>query len=756
MKKFLLLFCLATCLNSVFAQKLLFPAGNYANDEVSKKQLSDLARRVINLYQNTNKLAYYDDLFRLQLVSGNYAQAEASLHSLIKLVGIEAGDTLSTKAIGFAFQAYLANKIRNKKDINTADTYAATFKILYNALNTTARDEVPTYFTNDIPAINNRLQSLLNTARKKDSISVTDALALCRAYCAVRVYGETQLKAQKILTRLDDEKFIRQDSLLIKMSDGGMISLAIYRDRKITIPQPVVLLYNIYAGDEARDCKLAVKNAYIGIVANIRGKRLSPEAIEPFEHDAKDAYEIIDWISKQPWCSGKVGMYGGSYLGFAQWAATKYLHPALKTIVPQAAAAPGIDFPIMNGIIPTYLLRYLHYVMDNKLTDNAGFFDEKKWDALAGSWYKKGVSFRSLDTLEGRPNSSFQRFLNHPSYDTFWQSMIPQKQELAKINIPILTITGYYDDDQLGAMYYFKQHHQWNKNPNHYLLIGPFDHGGSQYQPLKVLGGYTIDPVAQIPVINIVFQWFNYVLKGDSLPSILKDRVNFEVMGANQWRHVPSLAEMHNDSLTYYFGNTLQHGKVYSLVDVKPLKSGFIDQRVSLTERTDMRFRDENIIAFTQLIDSTLNPEKEKLVFVSEPVDGTFAISGSITANIKLKINKKDVDLVLDLFEQTPDGKYFALNESLQRASYAKDRIKRQLLQPGKIETVVLKHNFITSKKLQRGSRIVISLGINKSPNWQVNYGTGKDVSDETMADGKTPLLIKWYNESDISIPILK
>jgi putative CocE/NonD family hydrolase len=755
MKKFLLFFCLTIDINTVFAQKLLFPAGNYANDEVSKKQFPDLARRVINVYQDTNKLVYYDNLFRLQLVSGDYAKAEASLYSLIKLVGVEAGDTLSTKAVGFAFQAYLANKISNKNDIKTADTYATTFKILYNTLNVAARDEVPTYFTNDLPAINNRLQSALNTARKNDSISVTDALALCRAYCAVSVYGETQLQAQKILTRLDDEKFIRQDSLLIKMSDGGTISLAIYRDRKTTTPQSVVLLYNIYAGDEARDCKLAVKNGYVGIVANTRGKRLSPDAIEPFEHDAKDAYEIIDWISKQSWCNGKVGMYGGSYLGFAQWAATKYLHPALKTIVPQAAAAPGIDFPIMNGIIPTYLLRYLHYVMDNKLVDNAGFFDEKKWDALAGSWYTKGVSFRSLDTLEGRPNSSFQRFLNHPSYDAFWQRMIPQKQEFAKINMPILTITGYYDDDQLGAMYYFKQYHQWNKNPNHYLLIGPFDHGGSQYQPSKVLGGYMIDPVAQISIIDIVFEWFGHVLKGDSLPAMLKDRVNFEVMGANQWRHVASLAEMHNDSLTYYLGNTM-HGKVYPLVDVRPLKDGFIDQRVNLRERIDMRFRDQNIIAFTQLIDSTLNPEKEKLVFVSEPVDGTFALSGSIIANIKLKINKKDVDLVLDLFEQTPDGQYFALNESLQRASYAKDRTRRQLLKPGKIETVILKDNFVTSRKLQKGSRIVISLGINKSPNWQVNYGTGKDVSDETMEDGNEPLLVKWRNDSYISIPILR
>ncbi|MEO8820400.1 MAG: CocE/NonD family hydrolase, partial [Ginsengibacter sp.] len=441
--------------------------------------------------------------------------------------------------------------------------------------------------------------------------------------------------------------------------------------------------------------------------------------------------------------------------GFAQWSATKYLHPALKTIVPQAAAAPGIDFPGTNGIFPTYLLRWLHFVMDNKLTDYTGFFDDNKWDSLAGNWYQRGLSFRSFDTLEGRPNMVYQRMLAHSSYDNYWQNMIPQREEFGQINIPILTTTGYYDDDQLGAMYYYNQYHKWNKNPNDYLIIGPFDHGGSQYKPAKILGGYQIDSVANISIIDIVFNWFDYVLKGGKIPAILKDRVNFEVMGTNQWKHVATLDQMHNDSITFYLGNQLD-GKSYPLIKEKPLKTAFIDQVVDMTERNDLRFRQSDIIAFTQLIDSTLLPEKEKLVFMSEPVDGSFEISGSINAAIDLSINKKDIDLVLDLYELTADGIYFALNESLQRASYAKDRTTRHLLQPGQIETIRLEHNFIISKKLEKGSRIVITVGVNKSPNWQVNYGMGKDVNDETMADVKEPFKIKWYNSSRITIPILR
>jgi hypothetical protein len=78
------------------------------------------------------------------------------------------------------------------------------------------------------------------------------------------------------------------------------------------------------------------------------------------------------------------------------------------------------------------------------------------------------------------------------------------------------------------------------------------------------------------------------------------------------------------------------------------------------------------------------------------------------------------------------------------------------LLQPGKIETIPIDNSFFVSKKINPGSRLVIVLQIVKRPDWQINYGTGKDVSDETIGDAKIPLQIKWYNSSVVKIPVLK
>ncbi len=238
-------------------------------------------------------------------------------------------------------------------------------------------------------------------------------------------------------------------------------------------------------------------------------------------------------------------------------------------------------------------------------------------------------------------------------------------------------------------------------------------------------------------------------------PAILQEKVNFEVMGENKWRHVASLDKMHNDTLKFYLGNIPREER-YPLLAVKPKKPGYISQKIDFTDRSHIYIKGEDIDAFSKLIDSALNPEKEKSVFISKPIEKPFAISGALVANILASINKKDMDIVIDLYEQTPDGKFMALSEDIQRASYIKDRTKRQLLRPGKIEKIDINNTHITSKLLQKGSRIIVLLGINKYPEWQINYGTGKDVSDETIKDAAIPLEIKWYNGSCIKLPVLR
>src|SRR6478736_4154141 len=149
-----------------------------------------------------------------------------------------------------------------------------------------------------------------------------------------------------------DNSYNIQDSILIPTKSGISISAIIVRKKTNKQPLPAILFYTTYnqgKGDTMLG-KTAADRDYVGIVAYARGIRTDLNYYAPYEHEGTDIYDIIDWISKQSWCNGKVGMYGGSYTGYSQWATAKKIHPALKTIVPQVAVMPGFDAPMENNV----------------------------------------------------------------------------------------------------------------------------------------------------------------------------------------------------------------------------------------------------------------------------------------------------------------------------------------------------------------------------------------------------------------------
>ena len=243
--------------------------------------------------------------------------------------------------------------------------------------------------------------------------------------------------------------FATADDVLIKTRDGATLSATLV----LPTPRPegripTIMEFDILANPEAHQ-KLAEEFAargYAGLVADARGKRLSPDKIVPYEHEAQDTHAVLDWIVKQPWSDGKVGMIGGSYSGFTAWAATKHRHPALKGIAVSAAAIPGFGLPMHNNVFLTANYQWAFYVTNNKLLDDAVNNDGQRFWKLSRDWFMSGRPFREIDAVDGTPNPLLQRWLMHPSYDKYWQAMVPYESDFAHVNIPVLTITGYYDD----------------------------------------------------------------------------------------------------------------------------------------------------------------------------------------------------------------------------------------------------------------------------------------------------------------------
>lgn len=276
-------------------------------------------------------------------------------------------------------------------------------------------------------------------------------------------------------TEVDTDAGARVDltwGLKIPMRDGVKLNATVYRPAGVTEPLPVIFSLTPYVGDSNHvDAMHLARRGYIFVVADVRGRGNSEgEFLHPF-FDAKDGHDAIEWLAKQAWCNGKLAMFGGSYLGTNQWATAKETPPHLTAIHPVAPGYMGRDYPALNNIFRAYNMQWDAFV-SGVTSNNQLFMDNEFWTRRYHELYQGKVSFRSFDQWVGIPSKAYQRWLTHPSNDEYWDEFTPTEQQYAKLDIPILTVTGIYDDDQPGAMEYYRRHMQFGSSEGkrkHYL-----------------------------------------------------------------------------------------------------------------------------------------------------------------------------------------------------------------------------------------------------------------------------------------------
>ncbi|WP_220101240.1 CocE/NonD family hydrolase [Chitinophaga oryzae] len=721
------------------AQSLPFPREAAVNPEILAAAMPALAQKILpQLKAGDDRWGYLQQLLMVQLTARQY---QAALKTIREYRAAYAQSDAEKAPVRFIQYETYINALRRKQPVEIA--FGKTFKVSLASLHAASRYDIDNWYTADTAYLTTDLQRQLAQLEGQDSIALPEAVQLCRRYTAWQLLPRISRMAAPLLRQFNRQHYHIRDSLLIPTRDGASVSAIVVRPRRQQRPLPVIFFFTIYTdGSNLCIAKEAADKGYIGVVANTRGKRFSPQITMPYEHDGDDARDVINWIIRQSWCNGSIGMYGGSYVGFTQWAAVKDgVPPALKTIVPSAAVVPGFDVPKENNVFMSFVYPWIPYVTNNKFLDNVTYNDRGRWRQMQFNWYRSGAAYETLDSIDGTPNPIYHRWLAHPDYDAYWQNMTTCKEDFARINIPILSTTGYFDGAQIGAMYYYREHLRYRSNAEHYLVIGPYDHLGCQHVPLPYVNGYTIDSVARISIHQLIYQWFDHILKGAPKPALLKDRVNYQVMGTNQWRHVPSLRQMNNDTLKLYLSPQ-------RLVRQPAADTVFMPQQVDLSDRNGS-FTGNYI--HSPLSGSSINTANG-LVFVSDPLPASMAVNGSFLGRLQVIPNKKDVDIGINLYEQTPDGQYFQLSYFIGRASYAASLEKRQLLTPGSVNTISFSNTRMISKQLAKGSRLVVVINVNQNPFEEINYGTGKKVSEETMADAGGPVQLQWRTDSYIEI----
>ncbi|MGY1409062.1 CocE/NonD family hydrolase [Luteimonas sp. A611] len=715
------------------------------DDEANAEAVAVLARDVLGAAARGVVDVPSAGLAHLRIASGKSAEAAQAVAAVMRELAA-AGDADRARR----WAPYLLYARAGGVDGEFDDAYADAFRELFGGLEDPEAQRTAYWFVADVEGARASLRAALAQLHGRSRIGLDEALDLARRQAFVTTYSAATTLAPALVGADEDERYLIDEGALIRTPQGATLSAVVARSRKVQVPQPAAMLFTIYADPDANRATAveAAARGYAGVVVDARGKRLGVDAIRPYETEADDAAAAVEWIASQPWSDGRVGMYGGSYSGFAAWAATKRMPPALKTIVPYVAAIPGLGLPMENNVFLSANYAWPFYVANHRLLDTATYFDRERWQRLPEAWYASGRPYREIDRVDGTPNPWLQRWLTHPAYDEYWQAMVPYGEDFARIDIPVLSITGYYDDGQVSALQYFKEHLRHRPDAPHYLVIGPYDHFGAQatFKP-RSLRGYDLDPSAQFDTRELTFQWLDHVLRGGERPALLRDRVNYQLMGADAWGHAPSLADA-ADPVAFHLSDA-PVGSYLLLSDAPAERVTWMSRRVDLADRSGEHggYYPDPVVLDRIDVDGGY-------AFASAPFERPTSVVGSFSGDLKVRSSKRDFDFSVLLYELRPDGSAMQLSYYVGRASHARDMTRRELLVPGQWTTLPFERTRMTARRMQAGSRLLVVLDVLKDGHHQVNMGTGKDVSDESAADGGEPLVVDWHTDSMIRVPL--
>jgi putative CocE/NonD family hydrolase len=539
----------------------------------------------------------------------------------------------------------------------------------------------------------------------------------------------------------------------VPMRDGVRLATDIYRpdtDGKF----PVIVVRTPYKKEmNELQARFYARRGYVYAVQDCRGRFSSPGEWNPFFSEPQDGYDAIEWLAVQPWSNGKVGMIGGSYLGWVQWWAAREHPPHLATIIPNVSPPdPYFNIPYEYGAFFTFGAIWWADVLESEATgDLSGEaladISEKEYDKLL-----KHLPVIDLDSIVlGKKNKYWREWIQHPDNDEYWERA-NFLEHLEELDIPVYHQSGWYDGDGIGTKLNYlamaKHGHKYQK-----LVVGPWGHSSEATR--RGPNNTDFGPNAIVDMQRSYTRWLDRWLQGIDNGIEREPLVSLFVMGSNQWLHgdtyplpetkftefylaskggantskgdgwlsaePPGDSAAASDTYTYDPGDPTPDPRVH----IKPEKAE--DESDSL-EVTSIDEEIENRIAYY----GRVNEERSDiLVFDTPPMDEPLTFAGPISAVLYAASSAKDTDWFMRLAKVEEDGTVFPLVHGVIRARYRNSFSKPEMLEPGKVYEYHLDlwHTGIT---IQKGERLRVEVASASFPMFSRNLNTGGHNEMET------------------------
>lgn len=535
-----------------------------------------------------------------------------------------------------------------------------------------------------------------------------------------------------------------QFGVKIPLRDGVQLNATLYRPLHAAERVPVILLLTPYPDNtEHPSGSYFARRGYIFAYVDVRGRGDSEGKFNPMAQEAQDGFDVVEWFARQPWSNGQVAMWGGSYPGYDQWATASQRPPHLRTIVPVASIRPAVDFPTSNGIMETDALQWLTWVSGRSLYSGL-FSDDKFWRETTARSFEEKAPFDKLDEYVGNTSTVFQTWLAHPDFDAFWRPIYLAPERIAGIDLPVLEISGYRDDDEAASISFYRDHLQSKDRSaleRFYLILGPWDHPGTR-EPKARVWNEEFGTASLLDMRKLQLEWYDWILRSGAKPAFLTQHVAYYVQGpgAECWKYADSLDAAAVRSQVLYLNSSggaksvFESGRLVS----RPADAGadsFVSDPNDLTAAQSFRESEGKIILAAG--DPGLDLHGNGVVYHTAQFQEDAELDGSIALRLWLQVDAPDSDLGYALYLITPDGKAHWLSSAQLRARYRHGLERAEAITRGKPEEYVFPAAQWFAQRIPKGSYLRLILQAVNLPEMQKNWNSMKPVSEQSGVDAQ-------------------
>jgi putative CocE/NonD family hydrolase len=514
---------------------------------------------------------------------------------------------------------------------------------------------------------------------------------------------------------------VRRFNVRIPMRDG--VTLAADLVLPDELPAPAVVTRTPYGRGGEMPTKRAdafATSGYCACWVDVRGRGDSEGAFDPYR-DALDGVDVIEWAALQEWCDGSVATFGGSYSGRVQWLTALHNPPALKAMI--VLVTPSDPFVENPTGVPGPM--YIHWF---RMTDGRAMQYTEAVDWMAVYRHRPLIE---LDEAAGFHSERWRDLCRHQTLDA-WCEPVRYQHRIGEIDVPVLHISGWYDDEEIGTPANFAALQAAGRTGQR-LLMGPWGH---QVNTSTTLGELDFGHDSVIDLDAAMTGFLDEMVRGRH-PVEPPPPARVFLMAANQWLDLagwppPGSVELawHLDSAGHAnsrFGDGRLH-------DGPAPEESQADGWVHDPDRPVPFITPASSAQIGGPDDySGVETRGDVLVYTSDPLIEPLDVVGPVRLVAFVSTSARDTDVTAKLIDLHPSGFAQRLCDGLVRLRYRAGHDRAQSVQPDAVYEVEVVM-WDTAHRFLPGHCLRLEVASSAHPKFAVNLGTGGDQSEATDA----------------------